>query len=173
MSTAEPRKNLARLVDALALLRTQGHEDLQLVVAGKSAWGSPELRSRIEANGLSDHVKLLGYVDEADLPSLYAGAEVFSLPSIAEGFGLPALEAMACGTPVVASNTTAMPEVCGDAALLVDPLNTEALADAVSRLRTDSQLRAAMIERGFRRAATFSWESTARATVAVLERVGH
>ena len=172
VSTAEPRKNLARLVDALALLRTQGHEDLQLVVAGKSAWGSPELRSRIEANGLSDHVKLLGYVDEADLPSLYAGAEVFSLPSIAEGFGLPALEAMACGTPVVASNTTALPEVCGDAAILVDPLNTEALADAVSRLRTDSQLRAALIERGFRRAATFSWESTARATVAVLERVG-
>ena len=86
---------------------------------------------------------------------------------------MPALEAMACGTPVVASNTTALPEVCGDAAILVDPLNTEALADAVSRLRTDSQLRAAMIERGFRRAATFSWESTARATVAVLERVGH
>jgi len=172
VSTAEPRKNLARLVDALAILHAEGHVDLQLVVAGKSAWGSQALRSRIDAHGLSAHVVLLGYVAEADLPSLYAGAEVFSLPSIAEGFGLPALEAMACGTPVVASSATAMPEVCGDGAVLVDPMDTMALADAIHRIRTDSQLRASLIERGLLRATGYSWETTARNTLAVLEQAG-
>lgn len=173
ISTAEPRKNLARLVDVLAQLHAHGQQDLQLVVAGKSAWGSGALRSRVEALGMGQHVKLLGYVADADLAALYAGAEVYLLPSIAEGFGMPAIEAMACGAPVVASNATALPEVCGDGAVLVDPLDTEGFAAATLRLRTDAAHRAALIERGLRRAASFSWNATARRTVAVLEQAGH
>jgi len=119
---------------------------------------------------MDDHVRLLGYVAEADLPPLYAGAEVAALPSIAEGFGFPALEAMACGVPLVASNSTALPEVYGDAAIGVDPLDTEALADALGRVLGDAALRAAMIERGLRRAAEFTWEAAARRTVAVFEK---
>jgi glycosyltransferase involved in cell wall biosynthesis len=170
VGTAEPRKNLLRLVDAYARLRHQGHDDLQLVVAGKSAWGSTALREHIDGLGLAPHVRLLGYVPAEDLPLLYNGADVFSLPSIAEGYGMPLLEAMACGVPVVASNLTALPEVFGDAAIGVDPLDSDALAEAIDRVRGDTQLRLEMVARGLRRAASLTWESSARQTVAVFER---
>lgn len=169
VGTAEPRKNLPRLLDAYARLRGEGHEDLCFVIAGKSAWGSQALRERIAALALQDDVVLTGPVDSADLPALYAGADVFSLPSIAEGFGMPLLEAMACGTPVVASNTTALPEVYGDAALGVDPFDSDALADAIARIRSDAALRAVLVERGLRRAAAFSWGQSAQRLASVLE----
>jgi len=171
VGTAEPRKNLPRLLEAYARLRAEGHADLCLVVAGKSAWGSQALRERIARLALQDDVVLTGPVDAVDLPALYAGAEVFSLPSIAEGFGMPLLEAMACGTPVVASNSTALPEVYGDAAIGVDPLDSDALADAIARIRSDAALRAALVERGLRRAATFSWQASAQRLASVFESV--
>ena len=171
VGTAEPRKNLLRLVDAFAQIRRQGHEDVDLVLAGKSAWGSPRLRQRIAAHELAANIHLPGHVAGVDLPTLYCGAAAFVLPSLAEGFGMPLLEAMACGVPVIASKATALPEVYGDAALGFDPTSTEALADAISRVLADEALRADLIGRGFRRAARFRWQETARRTLAVFEAV--
>jgi glycosyltransferase involved in cell wall biosynthesis len=116
-------------------------------------------------------VRFLGHVPQADLPALYSAADVFVFPSLYEGFGLPALEALACGTPVVASNVSALPEVVGDAALQVSPLDVEALADAMERLLRDDRLRADQRERGLRRAAQFSWDKAARQTAEVYRRV--
>lgn len=172
VGTAEPRKNLPRLLDAYARLRSAGHADLCFVIAGKAAWGSQALRERISQLKLQDHVVLTGPFDSADLPALYAGADVFSLPSIAEGFGMPLLEAMACGTPVVASNSTALPEVYGDAALGVDPFDSDALCDAIARIRSDGELRESLVERGLQRAAAFSWGKSALRLASVFEGAG-
>jgi glycosyltransferase involved in cell wall biosynthesis len=169
VGTAEPRKNLPRLVDAFALLRARGTVDVDLVIAGKAAWGSAGLRERIAAHGMDGCVRLPGHVDAALLPALYSGAAAFVLPSIAEGFGMPLLEAMACGVPVVASNSTALPEVYGDAALGFDPLSTEELAAALARVLGDQPLRADLVARGLRRAAGFTWEAAARKTLEVIE----
>jgi alpha-1,3-rhamnosyl/mannosyltransferase len=119
---------------------------------------------------MKEHVRLLGYLPEADLPPLYAGAQAASLPSLAEGFGSPLIEAMACGVPIVASNATALPEVYGDAAVGVDPHDIDAMAHALGRVMTDPELRSHLIDRGVRRASAFSWEATARRTVAVFDR---
>jgi glycosyltransferase involved in cell wall biosynthesis len=113
--------------------------------------------------GIEQDVLLTGFVDDEDLPALYSGASVFAFPSLYEGFGLPPLEAMACGTPVVTSNRSSLPEVVGDAGLLVNPLDIEALASAIDRLLTDPELSAGLIQRGLIRAASFSWTRTARA----------
>jgi glycosyltransferase involved in cell wall biosynthesis len=171
VGTAEPRKNLLRLLDAYAARRASGDRELEFVIAGKSAWGSRALRERIAALGLDREVRLLGHVDGGTLPALYAAAEVFALPSIAEGFGMPILEAMACGTPVIASHSTAMPEVYGDAALGFDPMDSDAIAAALARARDDRDLRRRMVERGLARARSFSWLETARRTVEVCRRV--
>ncbi len=171
VGTAEPRKNLLRLVDAFALMCHGGRNDLDLVIAGKSAWGSASLRARIAAQGLESQVRLPGYIAGTDLPALYGGASVFVLPSLAEGFGMPLLEAMACGIPVIASNTTALPEVYGDAAFGFDPTSTEALVAALERVLNDEVLRADLVARGFKRAARFGWEETARKTLGVLDAV--
>ena len=171
VGTAEPRKNLLRLVDAFALLCRRRPGDLELVLAGKAAWGSASLRARIAAHGLASRIRLPGHIAGSDLPALYSGAAVFVLPSLAEGFGMPLLEAMACGAPVVASNTTALPEVYGDAALGFDPTSNEALAFALERVLDDTTLRADLVMRGLKRAACFSWEEAARKTLGVLEAV--
>jgi glycosyltransferase involved in cell wall biosynthesis len=171
VGTAEPRKNLLRLIDAFALLRRDVLQEFDLVLAGKAAWGSQRIRERIAAHALESQVFLPGHIGSADLPALYTGAAVFVLPSLAEGFGMPLLEAMACGVPVVASNTTALPEVYGDAALGFDPTSTEALTNALEHVLGDTSLRADLVARGFRRASHFSWEDSARKTRDVLEAV--
>ncbi|HIQ02105.1 MAG TPA: glycosyltransferase family 1 protein, partial [Anaerolineales bacterium] len=126
----------------------------------------PESRERADSLDLGN-IRWLGPVPEADLPALYTGATTFVFPSLYEGFGLPVLEAMACGTPVACSNTSSLPEVVGDAALTFDPTDTAGIADAVARLLEDADLQADLRERGLRRAARFSWERTARATLTV------
>lgn len=149
------RKNLAALEQTADALRREG---IDLVVAGSG-------RGYMRAGATP--VRQLGYVDQALLSGLYAGAAAFTLPSLYEGFGLPVLEAMASGTPVVASDRTALPEVCGDAALLVDPDDPDALTEAILAAIGDDRLRAA----GLERARSFSWERTARATDALIERL--
>jgi glycosyltransferase involved in cell wall biosynthesis len=166
VGSLEPGKNRGRLLQAFARLQARGLKQT-LVVAGQRAWryeGEAPLARRL---GLADSVRFLGHVPQADLPALYSAADVFVFPSLYEGFGLPALEALACGTPVVASNVSALPEVVGDAALQVSPLDVEALVDAMERLLRDDRLRADLRERGLQRAGQFSWEKAARQTVEV------
>jgi alpha-1,3-rhamnosyl/mannosyltransferase len=138
-----------------------------LVIAGHWDERYPEARERAAALGLGGSVRFLGAVAEEHLPALYAGAELFVFPSLYEGFGLPVLEALACGVPVVCSNSSSLPEVAGDAALLVDPLDVPAMAQALGRVLGDLSLQQELCARSLARAALFSWERTARETLAV------
>ena len=161
LGTNKPHKNLTRLVRAWATARSA---DTCLVIAGHWDARYPEARQVAEQSGLTDRVRFVGPVADDDLPALYSGARCFVFPSLYEGFGLPLLEAMACGTPVACSNVSSLPEVASDAALLFDPLDVESMADALARLLRDADLRADLRERGLRRAPQFNWEFTARLT---------
>jgi glycosyltransferase involved in cell wall biosynthesis len=125
----------------------------------------------VQALGLGDRVRFTGYVDQADLPAIYSAASVFAFPSLHEGFGLPVLEAMACGTPVVTSDTSSLPEVAGEAALLVDPTDDAAIAKAIARVYDEPVLRQLLSQAGIERAAEFSWEACAAATLRVYRRI--
>jgi glycosyltransferase involved in cell wall biosynthesis len=167
VGTLQPRKNLARLVQAFAPVAAR-QPALQLVIAGKKGWMYEEIFDQVRQWGLEGRVVFTGYVAAGDLPALYSGALAFSFPSLYEGFGMPVLEAMACGAPVVASNTSSLPEVAGDAALLVDPTDVNALSAALSRIAGDAALRSDLRARGLVQAARFSWERCARETLAAL-----
>ncbi len=170
MGSASPRKNVGGLLEAFALLRRWTGRR-QLVVVGGRAAGWSSLLKTAERLGLGDSVHFAGCVDDQDLPALYSGADLFVFPSLYEGFGLPVLEAMACGTPVVTSNSSSLPEVAGDAALLVDATDPEQIALAMLRALSEAGLSAELRERGLARSALFTWERTARATVEVYERL--
>lgn len=173
VGSIQPRKNLARLIRAYSSLRRErGRSNLpKLALVGKQAWLYGETLDAIEKEGVGDSVRLTGYVSEGDLPALYSGALCFAYPSYFEGFGLPPLEAMRCGTPVLTGNLTSLPEVVGDAGLLVDPFDIDALARALARLIDDGALRAELRARGLRRARVFDWRDTARMTLQVYGRV--
>jgi len=175
VGTIEPRKNLVTLLQAFHVSRFTFHAratNLKLVIAGSRGWLYEETFATVERLGLSGDVVFLGYVPEADLPALYSLARLFVFPSLYEGFGLPPLEAMACGTPVVCARTSSLPEVAGDAALLVDPLDADGLATAMQQALGDEELRARLVERGLRRAARFTWRAAAQQLLAIYERVG-
>ncbi len=170
LGNLQPRKNLIRLGEAYVDLRQHGYlADVQLVLAGQAQWRESEIYRFVRSHGLVEDVCFPGYVDNADLPALYSAALAFVYPSLYEGFGLPPLEAMACGTPVVCSNAASLPEVVGDAALMIDPRNTATLADALRRIASEPGLRAELIQRGQRRAASFSWQACAEKTAAVYQ----
>ena len=171
VGSIQPRKNLARLIKAYASLRGDYAADKlpKLVLAGKCAWLYDETLRALEESGVKESVVLTGYVPEADLPALYTGALCFVYPSYFEGFGLPPLEAMKCGAPVVVGNRTSLPEVVGDAALAVDPFDIDAIAKAIKLLMNDSELRAELSVKGQKRAAAFDWQETARRTLMVYE----
>lgn len=170
VGSLEPRKNLPRTLEAYRAY-LDGGGDATLVAAGGAGWKNEAIHAAVERLGLAGRVRFTGYVPLEDLPALYRGAELFLYPSIYEGFGLPVLEAMACGTPVITGNTSSLPEVAGDAALLVDPEDTGAIAAALSRLAGDSALRDDLAARGRVQAARFSWDETARRTAAAYRRV--
>ena len=167
----QPRKNLRRLIEAVAALRATRRDDCRLVLVGQPAWRHGELDAVAAAHGLRDAIVATGYVPAEDLPALYSAAEVFAYPSLYEGFGLPPLEALACGTPVVTANTSSLPEVVGDAGLLIDPLDTGAIAAALARLLDDVALRERLRQAGFARAAAYSWRETARRTLQVYDKL--
>lgn len=164
LGTIEPRKNLIRLLDAVEPL---GGDVGPLVVAGRPGWQGEEIQRRLAAAERIGRVRRLGYVRDEIRPVLLNGARAFLYPSLYEGFGLPPLEAMACGTPVVTSIRGSLPEVAGDAALLVDPCDIDALSAGVRRVWCDAGLRACLSERGRQRAAEFSWSRTAWMTLEV------
>jgi len=167
VGTLEPRKNLRRLIEAFASLDAD-HAETKLVIVGASGWLTSDLAPLVWERGLSDRIDFTGYVSDDDLPRWYQAATVFCYPSLYEGFGLPVLEAMACGTPVVTSRTSSLPELVGDAAVLVDPTDVTALADALKTVFTDEARRQSMSRAGLARARAFSWERTAAATLDVI-----
>lgn len=171
VGTHEPRKNLPRLLRAYGAMKPAVRRGHRLVLAGKGAWDEAAIASAIAEVPAESRVIQLGHVAAADLPGLYYGASVFCFPSLVEGFGIPPLEAMASGCPVLAADIPALREVLGEAALLVDPCSVEALRYGMERLLEDESLRSALRARGLRRAAEISWERTARETVAVFEQV--
>jgi glycosyltransferase involved in cell wall biosynthesis len=165
----EPRKNVVRLVKAYgALLKRRRQLDLQLLLCGGQNWGCKELNRMLHEPGLQGCVILAGMVPNCDLPLLYRGAAGFAMPSLYEGFGLPVLEAMASGIPVMSSNRSSLPEVAGDAALYFDPESVEDMSLAMERLVTDAALRQQLVARGNERVKQFSWEACARATLTAL-----
>ena len=167
------RKNLVRLLQAFARLREDPqHRDIRLVITGKRGEAWEEIHSERRALGLERHVLFTGYVPADDMPVLLSGALALVFPSLDEGFGLPLVEAMACGCPVVSSNVSAMPEVVGEAGLLVDPLDVEALREAMRSVAADPQLRERLRALGLERAQQFSWEAAARRTLGVFQRLG-
>ncbi|MFN8500014.1 MAG: glycosyltransferase family 1 protein [Anaerolineae bacterium] len=160
LGTIEPRKNLVRLIEAFAQLAAAG-EPHALALVGGQGWLYGPIFDRVKALGLEERVRFLGFVADADLPPLYSAAEAFAFPSLYEGFGLPPLEALACGTPTVVSNVSSLPEVVGDAALQAPPTDVAALAATLARLLHDEPLRARLREAGPRQASRFTWEAAA------------
>lgn len=173
VGSIQPRKNLARLIKAYAQLRGDYSADKlpKLVLVGKCAWLYDETLRALDQAGVKDSVILTGYVPESDLPALYSSALCFVYPSYFEGFGLPPLEAMKCGAPVIVGNRTSLPEVVGDAGLTVDPFDVDAIAGAIRRLLNDSTLRAELSQKGAERASTFTWQETARQTLQIYQDV--
>lgn len=174
VGTLQPRKNYPALIRAFACLddlgfRTSG---VELVVAGGKGWLYEEIFQTVERLGVGDRVRFLGFVCDEDLPALYNAAEVLAMPSLYEGFGLPVLEALACGTPVVTSDVSSLPEVAGDAALLVSPDDVEGLSQALGRLLTDDALRTILRERGLTQARRFTWQQAAETVLDVYQRLG-
>jgi glycosyltransferase involved in cell wall biosynthesis len=160
----KPHKNLERLVSAFGRLKERpGHEDVKLLIIGDEVNKYGALRRSVEAAGVRQDVRFFGFVPVGTLAALYRLADAFAFPSLYEGFGLPPLEAMACGTPVLTSRISSLPEVVGDAALLVDPYSVEDIASGLERILGDEALRADLITRGRARVGQFSWERSVRA----------
>lgn len=168
VSSLEPRKNLKGLIAAWTRLPSFLKNEYRLVLAG--AKGNTKVFGDAGLDGAPPDARFTGYVSQDDLPALYSGAALFAYPSLYEGFGLPPLEAMACGVPVLTSNSSSIPEVVGDAALSVDPMNVDAIAEGLRELMTNEDLRKRLAAEGFDRAAQLSWDNTARLTWAVLAR---
>lgn len=159
VGTVQPRKNYSRLVKSLVQLR-QKH-DVHLVIAGGRGWLEDEFYATIQQTGMTDYVHVTGFVADEDLPTLYSGAICMAYPSLYEGFGIPVLEAMACGTPVLTSTTSSLPEVAGTSAILVDPYDIDAIHNGLERLISDQDLRKTLSEKGLSQAQKFTWEHSA------------
>ncbi len=167
IGTVQPRKNVGRLAHAMRSVRESGLPH-HLVVAGKRGWLAETVDREVATSGMADLVHWAGYVAPADLPALYSGADAFCFPSLYEGFGLPALEAMACGVPTIVSDRGALPEVVENAALVVDSTDVRAMGSALIQTLTDPDLRRRLSADGFTRAAHFSWDRTAAHTLTIL-----
>jgi glycosyltransferase involved in cell wall biosynthesis len=169
----EPRKNIVGILKAFGHLKKKGHKRLSLVIVGHQdkIFRERTLFSEIKAHGLQSDVVFTGGVSEQDLCILYSGAEVLVYPAFAEGFGLPVLEAMACGTPVITSNVTSLPEVAGNAAILINPYSPAEIAGSLERVLSDEGLRNELSAKGLERAKKFSWEGTAEKTIEVYRKV--
>ena len=171
VGTLEPRKNIPGLLNAFRVLLDRKATAGPLVLVGGKGWLYEEIFERVKALELTEHVRFLHGVSDADLPALYTAARVLAMPSLYEGFGLPALEAMSCGTPVVVADRASLPEVVGDAGILVDPDDPEEIAEGLARVLTEQSLERRLRESGMKRASEFSWERVAEETSAVYREV--
>ncbi|MBI5787666.1 MAG: glycosyltransferase family 4 protein [Candidatus Schekmanbacteria bacterium] len=169
VANSYPHKNLPRLLEAFYQLRT--NRDIQLVIVGISGRGSDEINQKLEELKIKHAIIFTGRVSDRELILLYQGARLFVFPSLYEGFGLPVLEAMASGTPVVCSNLTSLPEIAGDAAVMFDPYNPTQMADMIAKVLDDNKLREVLIEKGRQRCKEFSWQKTARKTLDIFYEV--
>ena len=167
----QPRKNIVGLVTAFEEVK-RSEPDTHLVIVGGGEWKTGQILARIESSSVRDSMHLLRRVPHDDLAALYTMAAALVLPSFSEGFGMPVLEAMAAGTPVITSSTSSLPEVAGDAALLVDPTDSSAIANALLRVLRDASLRQDLIAKGRERASRFTWDRAAEQTAAVIEKAG-
>jgi len=167
----EPKKNLERLIKAFSLLRESTKLKHKLVITGKKGWKSDSVFKTVEDLGLREEIIFTGYFPEQDLPKLYSMSDLFVFPSIYEGFGIPPLEAMACETPVLASNRGALPETTGGNCLMVDPFDIESIVNGMYRLITDQKLRKESIKKGKEWVKQFTWDKTARRTIEVYKQV--
>jgi glycosyltransferase involved in cell wall biosynthesis len=174
IGTLHPRKNLARLIEAFHLAcqaLPASTRALKLVIAGQRGWLYDEIFARVKSLGLERQLLFPGYIAAEDKPALLSGALAYLFPSLYEGFGLPVLEAMACATPVLTSNVSSLPEVAGEAALLVDPRRVEEIAAGLIQLISQAELRQHLVERGLRQVQKFSWDKAAQQVLEILERV--
>ncbi len=169
VGTRQPRKNYVRLAQGVRTLLDQG-QDVDLVLAGKPGWLSDRLDKEVQTVGLDERLRLLDYVAAGDLPALYSGAAIAAMPSLYEGFGLPLLEAMACGTPTVASNRASLPEIAGGASLLFDAMDSEELSRALLAIMENPELHDKLRRAGVERAARFTWSNAAVQTASVFRR---
>lgn len=172
VGTLQPRKNITRLVEAFSKIKPN-HPDLKLVIAGKKGWQYGEILESPKKFGVSESVEFLGFVKDEEMSELYKNALCFVLPSLYEGFGLPVLEAMKYGCPVVISNVSSLPEAGGDAALYVDPQSPDDIAEKLEKVISNKELREEMKKKGREQVKKFSWEKTARETLKALEEIGN
>ena len=175
VGTLQPRKNIVRLIEAFSRVchpeRSEGSRDISLIIVGKKGWLYEEILEAPRKFGIENRIKFLDFVPNDDLPALYQNALCFVLPSLYEGFGLPVLEAMKNGCPVITSNVSSLPEAGGDAALYIDPLNVSDITAKIKMVLEDDKLRKEMIEKGKKQVSKFSWEKTAKETLKALESI--
>lgn len=171
VGTLEPRKNLPRLLEAYALACRQASLP-PLVLVGAPGWRNERILTQARRLGIEGQLHFAGYISRENLPGVYVAARALLYPSLYEGFGLPPLEAMGCGTPVLASNVSAMPEVIGDAGVLINPCDVQEMAEGILRIAQDETLRQRMVERGLERAQRFRWDEAAHQTLSVIEQAG-
>jgi glycosyltransferase involved in cell wall biosynthesis len=168
VGSIEPRKNLIRLFEAFGQVN---QTDIRLVIAGRKGWRYPAIFEQLGRLGLEEKVIFTGFVPDDDLPALYSNAVAFVFPSLYEGFGLPILEAMACGAPVVSSNTSSLPEAAGEAAILIAPQDVQSWVDAINNISRNPQLREELRQKGFRRVKDFSWDLAAEKTLSIYHEI--
>lgn len=171
LGTVEPRKNIVRVVDAFIRLKQEENIEHKLVIIGRKGWLYKKILEKISKTPFSHDIVFSDFMSDDDLPFLYSGAEIFLYPSLYEGFGLPVLEAMSCGSPVITSNLSSLPEVAGDAAILVDPMNVEEIVQAMEKLLRDRELRNELKRKSLERAKFFSWEMAAKETLHLYEDI--
>ncbi len=167
VGTLEPRKNMKTLIKCMSQIPA----DISLYIIGGKGWQYEEIFDEVKKNGLENRIKFLGYVEEKELPLYYNAATCFIFPSLYEGFGIPPLEAMQCGCPVVCSNTSSLPEVVGDSALLVDPLSSSDMSKAINSILSDSKLADSLREKGLAQAKKFSWVKSAESLQEIFKRI--
>lgn len=171
VGTLEPRKNILGLIEGVRLYRERSKDDLQMVLIGQWGWNATHLRHRLWKKEVKDWIHNLGYIPSQDRPALYRSAQIFTWPSFYEGFGLPVLEAMACATPVITSQTASLPELTKNAAILIDPYNPTDLMNSLSQLLSSEPLRHQLSARGLQQAQGYTWKTSAEKTLTVFESI--